>query len=208
LRLKTWIAACSLMITLVVPGVASAAIISIGTLHWESSLEFGPWPDPSGVGFNILPLVGTDGRVTNASPVSFLNLALRTDWGYLGTHAFNTCFAPTLNPGAAFECGTGPVMLAPALPNGIFYSASVSGSLGAASFLLPDGRTFVANSTTFATSTSWTFGAPNSPLDVDILVEGTVVEGTLSVPEPSSLALLAGGLLCVYRARRRSPDPA
>jgi hypothetical protein len=202
-----WIAASSLTLALSLPSVAAAELISIGTLEWGSSLDFLPWPDPSGVGFNILPIVGTDARVVNSSPVSFLNVALRADWSYLQTHAWDTCFATTLAAGASFECGTGPVMLAPALANGIGYAVSVTGELSASSFLLADGSTFVATSTSFGRGYSWMYSASGPPAipSLDILIEGTIVPPapTERVPEPSTMALLLGGVLTAYGARRR-----
>jgi hypothetical protein len=202
-----WIAAGSLALALSLPSVAAAELISIGTLEWGSSLEFLPWPDPSGTGYNILPIVGTDARVANASPVSFVNLALRADWSYLSTHAWDTCYASTLAPGASFECGTGPVTLAPALPNGIGYMVSVTGDLRAPSFLLADGSTFVATSTAFSRQYSWSYttqGPPAIPI-LDILIEGTIVPPSPiePVPEPRTMWLLVGGALTAYGARRR-----
>jgi hypothetical protein len=155
----------------------------------------------------MLPIAGTDARALNVSPVSFVNLAVRAEWSYLSTHAWETCFASTLAPGASFDCGTGPVAPAPALPHGIGYMVSVAGDLSASSFLLADGSTFVATSTAFARQYSWMYTTQGPPpiSSLDILIEGTIVprSRTETVPEPSTMWLLVAGTLTAYGARRR-----
>lgn len=204
--LSRWVVASAVVAVLSVPGFAGAETVKIGTLEWRPTIEFLPWEIEGG--FYVLPIAGTAAHVENDSPVDFLDVWVGAGWHYVNISAPHACPFSVVSAGAGSpECSTGPVYPAPALPNGIFYTASVSGTLGASSFLLPDGRTFIPNSTSFGVNYMATYPQQDPILtSIDILIEGRIIqqeEPPQAVPEPGTLALIGSGAVSAYTARRR-----
>jgi hypothetical protein len=87
-----------------------------------------------------------------------------------------------------------------------FASMSFTATLSAASFQLAGGATFVADSTTLSATLLPSSGASLLAGDLAVLdVAGRTIQ---SVPEPSTLLLLAGGLGVAALAGRRRRGPA
>jgi PEP-CTERM motif len=206
LGLSRWVVAGAVAVVLSLPSFASAAPVKIGELKWQPFIEYMLWEIEGG--FYPLPIAGNKAHVENDSPIDFLNVFVGAGWHYVGINATNFCPFGVVGAGAASpECSTGPVEPAPALPNGIFYEAFMSGELSASSFLLPDGTTFIPNSTSFAVYYT-TPAVSQVPIlnPIDIFVEGRIIqqeEPPQAVPEPGTLALIASGAVSAYTVRRR-----
>jgi hypothetical protein len=200
-----------LMLMLALASPAAAATIVVGHVELYSAVTYAS--DPSG---GSIPLVGASTTVFNTSSVDFLVTATA-----LFRDAVNesnvTCANIAVAAGGSLNCTSSKFSQTPIVQNlGTSLFASASGLLGSATMLLPDGSTFVANSTAWSIPLFGDRFGPNNPLFLplmqDIVIEGTIVpsgggatDPPPTVPEAGTLMLvLSGASILGWRARRRA----
>jgi hypothetical protein len=202
-----------LMLTLGLAQPASAAIISVGSVGFGAYPAY--FPDPVR---GYVPYFGVSGSVRNTSPVAFQDLRIQLDYTSVTAYAVNAwdCSGLTLAAGAqTTTCQSGPIEYVPGSVLGIGIGGIVTGRLASTSFLLPDGNTFHAWSPTFSVSVHDVNTAQDPTWDLTSLIqiEGDLIPATGTppqeppnpqpVPEPTTLAVLGGGLWMLARRGRR-----
>jgi hypothetical protein len=200
-----------LMLTLALANPAAAATIVIGHVELYTAVTYAS--DPSG---GLTPLVGASTTVFNTSSAGFLVTATALFRDVVNESTV-TCADIDVSAGGSLNCKSGMFSQTPIVQNlGSSFYASASGLLRSATILLPDGSTFVANSTAWSIPLFGDRFGPNNPFYLplmrDIVIEGTIVPRgndptnppTTPVPEPGTLTLLVtGAAILKWRARAR-----
>jgi hypothetical protein len=196
------------MLTLGLAQPASAAVISVGSVSFGSYAAY--VEDPTR---GYVPYFGVTGYVANTSPVAFLDVSVQLDYNSVTASATNawTCAGLTVAAGPSATCQSGGIEYVPGSLLGISMGGIVTGRLASTSFLLPDGNTFHAWSPAFSLSVHDMYTQQHPRLDLTRLIEieGDIIPATgtppqepqnpQSVPEPSTLAMLFGGVWMLAR---------
>jgi hypothetical protein len=199
------------MLTLGLAHPASAAVISVGSAGFGLYAPY--FPDPAR---GYVPYIGVTGTISNTSPVQFLDVYIQLDYNSAtasATHAWD-CSGLTVGSGASSTCQSGPIEYVPGLLWGIGIGGIISGRLASRNFLMPDGNTFHAWSDTFSIAIHDSNSQQDPTWDLTrlIQIEGDIIpaigpppqepqEPPQPVPEPTTLAMLGGGVWMLVRRR-------
>jgi len=198
----------ALLLVIGAPATAGAVPLSLGWLTFDQFIP-ADTSDPTSIGLNAFNIFNATGPYALLDPLTtalFLNASLQLNGD-------TPVAIGTINPGP-LDDGFGSPLFALQFPDTLTITSAVfTATLNTSTFLLTDGSTFQASSPDLLFTLSSPGGlVPNGLSDVftgvEFLVEGDVTPPDTSVPEPSTLLLLAGGLGVALRSamRRRAQE--
>ena len=185
---------------------ADPITLTIGLFSFDEFIPRDDTVTPSVPGtdaFNIFNFTGDQNLLDPNANTSLLFSSLSV--------TLTTALGDTVIPiGGAFGPGQvldpitfGPLFALQFAEGALFTSARLDGTIDIGTFSLPDGSLFTADSLAFVSTLLPSNGIGLTPGDFATIDLSGVSTTPAPVPEPSSLALIAGGLSLLYGHRRR-----